>query len=39
MEVGSHNVIWNAESFSSGIYFARISNNKNNNTLKLVLAK
>ena len=36
---GEHEAVWNAEGFSSGIYFARLDNGKTQMTQKLLLIK
>ena len=39
LEGGLHKVVWNAENYSSGIYFYRIRTNKFTKTKKLILLK
>lgn len=39
LSLGEHEAVWNAEGFSSGIYFARLDNGKMQMTQKLLLIK
>jgi hypothetical protein len=39
LNAGTHEVRWNADSYSSGIYFARLSSAEQTRTLKLMLLK
>jgi len=38
-QAGSHTITWNAESYPSGIYFAKLEAGRQNENLKLVLLK
>jgi len=39
IEAGYHSIIWNADSYASGIYFVKIVVGKYVNTQKLMLVK
>jgi hypothetical protein len=39
MEAGYHSVVWNADSYSSGVYFVKIVAGEFVNTQKLMLIK
>ena len=39
MQAGYHNIIWNADGISSGMYFVKVQNNTNSAIQKLMLLK